>query len=407
LVENIVIVTEAFPYGHAEPFLEVELKYLLNHYRRVVIVPREKSGKKRKIDPRIEIIDIPQIKYENIYSIFVSFASFFFWKETFSTKMIYKNIRRIKSQILIYGRATNIYKSLLRKDLMKSDTLFYSYWLSTGALALAMLKQKNLGIPVIARAHRHDIYEEENKYNFLPFRSFIFNNLDQIFPIAEHGKKYFIDRYALPSTQMRVARLGVVAQGVIAKQSEDKNLLHLLSCSNLLPVKRIGLLIQAFYQFGKEQNKYRIKWDHIGDGPESNKLKKLILELPGNISATFLGYQTPDEINLYYQSNTIDLLVNVSNSEGIPVTMMEAQSFSVPVMATNVGGVSEIVSNDNGYLLSANPTPKEISHKLHQIFDDKNDLKEKKIASKRMWKTHYDAESNYELFIKYLNEYSN
>ena len=44
----------------------------------------------------------------------------------------------------------------------------------------------------------------------------------------------------------------------------------------------------------------------------------------------------------------VDLFLTVSANEGIPVSIMEAQSFGIPVIATDVGGISEIVNNVNG-----------------------------------------------------------
>jgi len=43
--------------------------------------------------------------------------------------------------------------------------------------------------------------------------------------------------------------------------------------------------------------------------------------------------------------------MNLSETEGIPVSIMEAQSAGVPILATNLGGTSEIVNNENGFLV--------------------------------------------------------
>ena len=43
--------------------------------------------------------------------------------------------------------------------------------------------------------------------------------------------------------------------------------------------------------------------------------------------------------------------MNASTSEGVPVSIMEACSFGIPIVATDVGGISEVVSNGNNGLL--------------------------------------------------------
>ena len=45
----------------------------------------------------------------------------------------------------------------------------------------------------------------------------------------------------------------------------------------------------------------------------------------------------------YYKNNIIDIFINLSASEGIPVSIMDAISFGIPCIATNVGGTGEIV----------------------------------------------------------------
>ena len=50
------------------------------------------------------------------------------------------------------------------------------------------------------------------------------------------------------------------------------------------------------------------------------------------------------------------MFINLSSSEGIPVSIMEAQSFGIPVIATNVGGSGEIVVSETGVLVDENRT---------------------------------------------------
>ena len=98
---------------------------------------------------------------------------------------------------------------------------------------------------------------------------------------------------------------------------------------------------------------------------------------------------------------TVYLLLNVSASEGVPVSIMEAMSFGIPVIATAVGGTPEIVNNNNGYLLNENPSPDEIASKLleyHYLPEEEKNNKRK--AAYEMWKNNYNAEKNYLEFVK-------
>lgn len=94
----------------------------------------------------------------------------------------------------------------------------------------------------------------------------------------------------------------------------------------------------------------KIKGAHfliVGEGPEKNNLEVLAEKLGIKNNIIFLG-QRNDIKNIY---KTIDLLVSMSYREGLPNVILEAQAMEVPVIATDVGGVGEIIDNGvNGLL---------------------------------------------------------
>lgn len=61
-----------------------------------------------------------------------------------------------------------------------------------------------------------------------------------------------------------------------------------------------------------------------------------------------------DQVMNYYKEHHFDVFINMSTNEGVPVSIMEAASFGIPIIATNVGGTSEIVQPSVGMLLSSN-----------------------------------------------------
>ena len=87
------------------------------------------------------------------------------------------------------------------------------------------------------------------------------------------------------------------------------------------------------------------------------------------------------------------------------MTLMEAQSQGIPVIATDVGGTNEIVKNDNGILLAANPTPSEVAKAILFIKDMPNEeiLKMRK-NSRTNWEENFDAKKNNTKFHKKLIE---
>jgi glycosyltransferase involved in cell wall biosynthesis len=78
---------------------------------------------------------------------------------------------------------------------------------------------------------------------------------------------------------------------------------------------------------------------------------------------------------------------------------MEAISCGIPAIATDVGGNKEIVSEKNGYLIAANPSPEQIADALLSCWDDPG---ERRAGSLQVWMQGYDAKRNYSDFVQQL-----
>lgn len=119
-----------------------------------------------------------------------------------------------------------------------------------------------------------------------------------------------------------------------------------------------------------------------------------------------LGELTSTDIYKLYKENSYHIFVNVSESEGIPVSIMEASSFGIPVIATNVGGVGEIVENGyNGLLLNKDFLNRDLSVCLKSIacMVD-NDYQTLRKHAREMWEERYNSSVNYSKFVRILNE---
>ena len=108
------------------------------------------------------------------------------------------------------------------------------------------------------------------------------------------------------------------------------------------------------------------------------------------------------EVLNHYKKNPVDLFISVSASEGRPVSMQEAQSCGIPILATAVGGVPEIVSKEVGMLLSQNPTPMEIVEGILFFINNPDKDLTMREESVENWKLNFNAEINFENFAKEL-----
>jgi glycosyltransferase involved in cell wall biosynthesis len=106
------------------------------------------------------------------------------------------------------------------------------------------------------------------------------------------------------------------------------------------------------------------------------------------------------ELMNQYRNNDFHIFINVSESEGVPVSIMEATSFGIPVIATDVGGVNEVVRNgENGFLMDENYTDDALIGYIRKFaeMDEYEYMKFRKNA-RGLWYENYNAEFNYKEF---------
>jgi glycosyltransferase involved in cell wall biosynthesis len=105
----------------------------------------------------------------------------------------------------------------------------------------------------------------------------------------------------------------------------------------------------------------------------------------------------------YYRDFPCDVFANVSMTEGgAPVAIQEAVACGIPVVATNVGGNPEIVSEKNGIILDPDPSPEEIASALLKILDHPSMSAEMRKQSRLVWQARYNAEVNFRAFADKL-----
>jgi glycosyltransferase involved in cell wall biosynthesis len=83
---------------------------------------------------------------------------------------------------------------------------------------------------------------------------------------------------------------------------------------------------------------------------------------------------------------------------------MEAQSFGTPVIATDTGGVSEMVVPGTGFLIPVNFKPEDLAEKISFLLNmSEKEMKEIRNNTYENRKTKFDAQQNYREFIKMVN----
>ena len=298
-------------------------------------------------------------------------------------------------------RATNLKNELIGlckvKNIDMADCVFYSYWHDYKALSLAMLRKGNTNFKCVARAHRWDVFADKNIIPYLPFKKFILDNLSNTISISEAGKEYFYE-YVKPASNSKisVSYLGKIndRKPLLEKMSNE---ILICSCSTLTPVKQVDRIINVLSKLKVKG----LRWIHFGDGPLRSEIYALAKSKLSNVDFEFKGIVPNNEILDFYANNYVDLFLNLSSSEGIPVSIMEALSAGIPVVATDVGGTAEAVNNKNGFLLPAEFNDDEVVQKIKSYINYDSDKKQAyRHRAYEFWGENYEAEKNYEAFCK-------
>ena len=101
-----------------------------------------------------------------------------------------------------------------------------------------------------------------------------------------------------------------------------------------------------------------------------------------------------EQIKDFYRYGETDCFITTSLTEGMPMSIIEALSFGIPIIATDVGGIHEQIDG-NGILLKSNPTVEEVGQAIIDIVDS-TEKKRKEMCRKShlIWKEKFDLEKN-------------
>ncbi len=273
-----------------------------------------------------------------------------------------------------------------------APTHVYGFWLLESALAQVWLKQSRPGVIFFSRAHSYDLYEERNDLCYLPLRRYILDGLDYVFTCSEHGMRYLCERYPDHRAMILTSYLGTCDLPDKSLEAQDGPF-RVVSCSRVAEVKRVELLAQALRVLDGEGRE--VVWTHYGDGALMDVVRREVEGL-SSVRVELRGWLPNAELLAEYGRRHFDLFVNVSSREGLPISIMEACGCGIPVLATDVGGVAEIVRDGcNGMLLSpdvdARAVARGIGRFMEMLPEDRLALR---VGARRVWQESLRAADN-------------
>ena len=391
------------------PFLLTQISIAKNHFDKIIyLTPLLKNDNSKMIASKKVIVK--QIKARDRILSFLKLPILFLrrevLKECFNAinkkKMSINYLKHLALEIvpadILYMSAKKEFE-LVEKN---NDVYVMSAWFNASAYTVARLKKSYSSITAVSWAHAFEIDPERNLYVDLSLNKFKHMYLDKTSFISENMKRKYMQ---VMSSDISVSKVDVQYLGSIKKEkqlnSKTEKKYHICSCAGVTSIKRIHLLAEALENWEKGD----IMWTHLGGGPLLEEIQRKVSFIENknkNVKIQLIGKVTNNEVQQYYQSTGVDLFVNTSRLEGLPISIMEAMSYGIPAVATDVGGTREIVDETTGFLLNENPDPETIRIVLesYKVMTEENRGNYRKSALKK-WETFFDAENN---LNKYFEE---
>lgn len=316
-INHVLFLTEGYPYTNSEKsFLEAELRELLAFYS-IIIIPRiigeitddMKRNLRNNLEDLLEGLDnrhsleiYPFIEKWNFLSGVKYGIQYLFDHKTNIEKVSilksnYKLAIRFWESIKYYGKAKQFYRWITDNDFYKdscnSNTLVYSYWNLQPLLGLCLNQSSLYGASIIARMHGYDYQDEQwPKSMRKPFMQVLDQYLDAVIFVSKAGKQYYLlknkqkddpNKYYVSyigSNDAKRTETKGISEDFTQNKENDKYIL--VSCSSLIPLKRVNLIIDTLKIVDEMLLDAKIEWDHFGDGSLRSELEKYAEEVLKN-----------------------------------------------------------------------------------------------------------------------------
>jgi glycosyltransferase involved in cell wall biosynthesis len=337
---RLIYVTAAFPTGDREAFFVPEVRELLRLGHEVLVVPTR---------PRRPVLDRYVLENRTICrgvlssavlggALASSFARPADCARQLSRVLEWRRPAIACKNAAVFPKALWLARLASR---WRADHI-HAQWAGTSA-TLAMIAGGLTSTPWSFTAHRWDIVEDnllERKVESAAFVRFI----------SRDGLRMAVARCSgRPPGRGIVLHMGVDVPAIGRSCLRQEPPTVILCVAHLVPLKGHAYLFEAATLL-KDRGR-RVELLLAGDGPIRRGLKRLAERLGIASQTIFLGEVPHETLMEFYSEGRVTMTVLPSLTEGVPVSLIEAMSYGVPVIATAVGGVSELVGEGAGVLV--------------------------------------------------------
>jgi len=349
---KIAYITAHAPFGRGETFVLEEMLAVVEHGVELLIVPRS-PPKEVFHDLGRQLLD--RTVWMPLFSgrIFLAFLKAAVLRRRL-WKVLIDIFRHSRTPKILLKNLAVVPKAVFIADLLRQEKVqhIHAHWGSTTA-TMAWIASELTGIPWSMTLHRWDIAEDNMLRLKVERASFVRC-------ISEDGQREVLqivgEKY---QHKVRVLHMGVRLPDTPPAQLRSLRPVFVVACpANLVRVKGHRFLIEACALLW-EKGVRNFKCLVIGDGPLEAELRRQVAELELGEVVKFMGRVPHDDLMQMYERGEVDAVVLPSivtedgEREGIPVALMEAMAYRIPVISTETGGIPELLGGGAGILVPA------------------------------------------------------
>ncbi len=232
----------------------------------------------------------------------------------------------------------------------------------------AYLTREIVGTPYVVTLHGSDVTILGSDPSYREVNSHSVESADAVTAVSDYMRTQakdrlgitrgidvipnFVDPEAFIPAPCEVLERDCDGQGVI------------VHVSNFRPVKRVPDLVMAMAKVVREEPAARLLL--VGDGPDRHEVERLVDQfgLRRNVSLTGFRSDVPNLLRC------ADVGVLCSETESAPLTLLEGMATQLPMVATAVGGVPEIIEDGINGLLAKPANPSDLAEKILRLYRD-------------------------------------
>jgi len=350
---KIAYITAQVPWGRGETFILEELLEMKRRGVRLFVIPRNpcilvfhKAAREllgNSIWLRIVNFRIAIVCFE------VLLTSVLLWRILETLTRSSRNLFMLLKNLVVFPKAVFV------ADLLKGKKIehIHAHWGSTTS-TMAYIISELTGIPWSLTLHRWDIKENNMLKEKVTSAKFVRC-------ISKHGKNELLSLVGKQyNNKINVIHTGVKIPEYTVLMSEQKLRIRqyftIITPANLLQVKGHKYLIETC-SILVNQNIKNFQCIFYGEGPIKQELQWLVVKEGLSDYVKFAGVIPHEKLIKMYREKQVDIVILPSiiseqgEHEGIPVSLMEAMSYGVPVISTNTGGIPELLSGGAGIIV--------------------------------------------------------